>query len=349
MRDSLKEAVQLSPYFARALWGGTLMQECWRPTAPFQDTSESWEVSAHPTGMSVIMDGPMAGKTLSEYIAAFSNRDFYGRDEISDFPMLIKVIAPEKDLSVQVHPDDAAARRMTGGRGKTEAWVILQAPKGAQIIYGLDCTAADFAHAVSAGDIVSSLRSIPVRAGDVIDIPAGMMHALTSGVIVYEIQQSCDTTYRVYDWDRVDAEGKSRPLHIAEALEVLKDFPPYKGPVKGYSWREGDAQRTALLCHHDFALERLSINGAWSGSLQTCYAITVTAGQGTLTTVGKSRRLQRGQSWIGPTCAETMKIQGECTLLMGSVLPWSSMREWVLSHGAREKDLDSIAGWRCHE
>lgn len=349
MHTSDHVPVLLTPYFARALWGGSLMKTAWRNDAPYEDTSESWEVSAHAVGQSRIVSGPHAGKTLPEYIASFSPADFFGRDDMTDFPMLIKVIAPEKDLSVQVHPDDASAAVMTGGRGKTEAWIVLEAPENAEIIYGLSVTPAAFADAVQQKAILPALQTIPVRAGDVINIPAGMIHALTSGVVVYEIQQNSDTTYRVYDWDRVDAQGKSRPLHICEAMKVLKDFPPYAGPVRGYTWKEDGAARTALLCHSDFALERLDVKTAWAGSVSTCYAMTVVSGCGVLRAAGEELPFSRGETWMIPACTGHIAIEGECSLLMGSVMPWCDMKAMVLSAGATEEDLFHIAGWCSHD
>lgn len=341
MDDLLQEAVQLMPHYARALWGGSLMRTSWREEAPYEDTSESWEVSTHPSGCSTAN-----GKPLPAYIAAFGERDFYGREGVGDFPLLIKVIAPQKDLSVQVHPDDAAAQRMTMGKGKTEAWVVLEAPQNAKLIYGLSVSPDTFAKAVEENCILPSLQWIPVKAGDVINIPAGMIHALTSGVVVYEIQQNSDTTYRVYDWDRVDSQGNRRPLHVAQALEVLQPNLPYSGSVRGYAWTEMDAVRTALLCHRDFALERLEVSGVWQSGISTCYAITVVQGEGTLLTVGKEHCIQKGQSWLVPACAKQLQVQGQCTLLMGSVMQWWNMRSLVLAHGASEGDLANIAGWQ---
>ena len=204
------------PIYKETIWGGRRLSDLFGRELPPGLIGESWDVAAHQNGTYVVANGPLAGKTL--------------QDIAPGFPLLFKVIDAQQDLSVQVHPGDDYVRKYTGERwGKTEMWYIVHSDPGAWIVWGLrpGVTKEEFSQAVAEGGeaILSCLNRVPVKAGELYPISAGLVHALGAGVVVAELQQNSDTTYRVYDWDRLDATGQARELHVNEALEVI-DFSP---------------------------------------------------------------------------------------------------------------------------
>lgn len=212
------------------IWGGRNLERLYGRELPPGIIAESWEIAGHPNGASRVEAGPLQGKTLPEVL------DLLGQDlagtraewalQRGKFPLLLKLLDAERDLSVQVHPPDAYALQHEGGElGKTEMWYVLHARPGARIIYGLKpgVTRTTFRQALEAGTLETQLHYLPVQAGDAVFVKAGTIHALLAGTVVAEIQQNSDTTYRVYDWGRVGADGKPRPLHVDKALEVI-DF-----------------------------------------------------------------------------------------------------------------------------
>jgi mannose-6-phosphate isomerase len=190
--------------------------------------AESWEISGHPSAPTTVENGPLAGQTLPEVLQRLG-LDLVGRRsqamwERGKFPLLIKLIDANQPLSVQVHPNDEYANLHENGElGKTEMWYILDAEPGAYLIYGLKpgVTPASFRQALEAGKLEAYLHQLPVKPGDAVFIPAGSVHAIMDGILLAEIQQNSDTTYRVYDWNRLGADGQPRPLHIDKALEVI--------------------------------------------------------------------------------------------------------------------------------
>jgi mannose-6-phosphate isomerase len=187
-------------------------------------TGESWEISSHAAGQSVVAAGPLAGLTLGELARAPSDT-LLGKDGSSGtFPLLFKFIDADKRLSVQVHPDDLQARANGWGEnGKTECWFIVDAQENARIVAGLNrnVTRDDISRAIENGSLHDLLNFIPVKKGDVLHIPAGTVHAIMEGTLLYEIQETSDTTLRLYDWGRVDGSSRSRQLHIRDALTAL--------------------------------------------------------------------------------------------------------------------------------
>ena len=204
-------------------WGGRNLETLLGRTIPDGIVAESWEIAAHPNGSSLIAAGTLKGATLQEAMVAWGV-DLVGSRNADDlaqgrFPLLIKLLDANRWLSVQVHPEDAYARVHEGESGKTEMWVVVHAEPGAELIYGFvqGVTREKFAQAIEAGETERYLHRVAVKRGDVIFVPTGAIHALGPGILVAEIQQNSDTTYRIYDW------GRPRPLHIQKALDVL-DF-----------------------------------------------------------------------------------------------------------------------------
>ncbi|MCL6516063.1 type I phosphomannose isomerase catalytic subunit [Alicyclobacillus sp.] len=203
------------------LWGGHRLKD-WFAVTTDEPIGEYWVLSGHPHGMSVVSSGPHAGKTLAE-LAAEHPDAYLGASPQPRFPLLIKFIEAAQDLSVQVHPDDAYARRHEGDFGKTEAWYVLDCPPDGRVVYGHRfSSAAEYRRAIEERRIPQYLNHRAIAPGDVVFVPAGTLHALLAGTVVLEVQQTSDVTYRVYDWDRVDANGKPRDLHVDRAADVLR-------------------------------------------------------------------------------------------------------------------------------
>jgi mannose-6-phosphate isomerase len=217
--------VKFAPIFRETIWGGDRLKP-WFSLNDARPIGEYWLLSAHPSGVSVVADGPLQGMTLNELISRFPEA-YLGRSPQNRFPLLIKLIEAADDLSVQVHPDDAYALKAEGDYGKTEAWYILEHGPAAEIVYGHRFADPDhFRRAVKERTVRHFLRRRPIRKDDLVFVPAGTLHAILKGTILLEIQQTSDVTYRVYDWDRVDASGKGRKLHIEQAETVMFSVPP---------------------------------------------------------------------------------------------------------------------------
>lgn len=219
--------LQFAPVFKDYPWGGRNLETVLGRQIPDGIVAESWEISAHPNGQTEVIAGPLAGLTLAEVQEKLGEDLLGSRNRhalaMNKFPLLIKLLDANQWLSVQVHPDDEYGLAHEGEYGKTEMWVVIHAEPGAELIYGLK-PGADrdlFASAVEAGQSEALLHRVPVTTGDVVFVPAGAVHSLGPGILVAEIQQNSDTTYRIYDWGRLGNDGKPRPLHIAQALDVI--------------------------------------------------------------------------------------------------------------------------------
>ncbi|MGM0421200.1 MAG: type I phosphomannose isomerase catalytic subunit [Bacillota bacterium] len=217
------------PIYKRKIWGGRNLEDVFARDLPVGHIGESWEISDHGDDKSRIANGKYKGKTLQEIITV-EGEDILGTEVPEDFyekfPLLIKIIDATEKLSVQVHPDDEYAQIYEDGQnGKTEMWYILRARPGAKIVYGLknNVNRVQFKEAIAKGTVGSCLNYVEVEAGDSFYIPAGTVHAIGSGIMIAEIQQNSDITYRVYDWDRSDDKNRKRELHISSALDVI-DF-----------------------------------------------------------------------------------------------------------------------------
>ena len=216
----------------RYLWGNRRLETCLgKPIGPGSDYAESWEVADHGADQSIIDQGPLAGTTLGELVRQRGPELFGRHQPQSRFPLLVKFLDAAQPLSVQVHPNDEQAARLNPpDLGKTEAWHVLSADPGSTIYAGLRAGVdrRQLAAAISQGTCESLLHHFQPKAGDCLFIPAGTVHALGAGLLVAEVQQSSDTTFRLYDWNRLGPDGKPRPLHVEQALAVV-DF--QRGPV----------------------------------------------------------------------------------------------------------------------
>lgn len=221
------EIFKLIPAGKDYLWGGTKLKNEYGKNIPISPLAETWECSVHPDGLSIIANGSNKGKSLKDVL---QERPEYLGTKFAhnrELPILVKLIDAEQNLSVQVHPDDEYAMKHEGQNGKTEMWYIVDAADGASIVYGFEHTVTKeiLQDAVKEGTLSKQLHKVAVQKGECYYIPAGTVHAIGSGCLIAEVQQSSNVTYRVYDYDRVDKNGQKRELHFDRAVEVMQMQP----------------------------------------------------------------------------------------------------------------------------
>jgi mannose-6-phosphate isomerase len=254
------------PVLKDYIWGGRNLARLGRALPPGL-TAESWEISGHENGTTTVDNGSYAGMALTT-LQTELGLDLIGRNcqwaqERGKFPLLVKLLDANRPLSVQVHPDDAYALANEGNElGKSEMWVVLHAEPDAQLILGVrpGTSREMFGQAIIDGRLEPYLHSFPAKAGDHICVPAGSLHAIMGGLIIAEIQQNSDTTYRVYDWNRLGADGKPRPLHVEKALDVINFdlVEPNLSPARVIE--DSSGVRRELLCKNQyFVTERFRI------------------------------------------------------------------------------------------
>ena len=217
--------LRFKPVYKERIWGGqNLKSKLNKSDLPDGNIGESWEISAHKEGESVVAEGNFKGKSLSEIYRELGKEYFGARSEnYSEFPLLIKFLDAVDDLSVQVHPDNDYARTHENSMGKEEIWYVIDADPGSKLVYGLKegITRLQFESDIKNGSVADCLNYVDVKKDDIFFIPAGTVHAIGKGIQIAEIQQSSDITYRVFDYDRVDKNGSKRQLHIEKSLDVI--------------------------------------------------------------------------------------------------------------------------------
>lgn len=251
----------LEPAYKDYIWGGGRIPARFNRPLPEGIYAESWELSDRVEGMSHVANGPLQGQSLANLVARFGSQLMGRGTRGPNFPLLVKLIDAKERLSIQVHPDDEKAAQGIG-EAKTEAWHILDAPKDAQVFAGLKpgVTEKVFCTALKETRLENCLQAVPVSAGDTIFIPGGRIHAICEGLLILEVQQNSNTTYRVYDWGRVDKSGKPRELHLEQALKVIRwtDPAPARITPTPLSTKPG-ALVTELVSSPYFRLESLEI------------------------------------------------------------------------------------------
>ncbi|AZK43905.1 class I mannose-6-phosphate isomerase [Erysipelothrix piscisicarius] len=259
--------IKLSPAFKDYLWGGTRLKKMYQKQTDLDIVVESWEVSTHPDGPSYVVSGVDSGKTLAEYIKYYGTQILGTHaQDFNFFPILVKFIDAKEDLSIQVHPNDEYGLKHEGEYGKTEMWYIVEADPDSAIYYGTKhlMSRDHFAQAIEANTVLDVLNRVTVKKGDVIFVEAGTIHAIGAGIVICEIQQNPNTTYRVYDYNRKDVYGNLRPLHLKQALDVsnLKpldtDFKP-QGDLEVHN----NYQKQCLVSCPYFQTSKMNLSGAF--------------------------------------------------------------------------------------
>ena len=312
---------QLTPVYKDYLWGGTKLKTQFHKQTDLQCVAESWELSAHHDGDSVIAGSELAGMTLSEFVKRFPQlvgTRFYGHTE---FPVLVKLIDANKNLSVQVHPDDVFAQKEENAQGKTEMWVILDCEPGAFLYFGFEhpVSEEEVRRRISDGTITEILQKVPVEKGDVYFIPAGTVHAIGAGILLAEIQQNSNTTYRVYDFGRLDQDGRPRALHVEKALEVAKREPAsLDAPNAGDLGMNAEYRIRRLAKCGYFNSEMLELSGRYIREMDhsTFVFLLCTDGSAKFCCNENEWELSKGENFFIPSDQTGFTLSGDGTFLI---------------------------------
>ncbi|HEY3365858.1 MAG TPA: type I phosphomannose isomerase catalytic subunit [Symbiobacteriaceae bacterium] len=316
--------LRLQPIFKERVWGGRALEAFYGSGLPAGAIGEAWVLGEHAQGTSVVTNGPLAGSDLTALRLAYGPALLGSKSAPAPggrCPLLIKLLDARDDLSVQVHPADGDPRLPPGEPGKTEMWYVLSADPGASIVYGLaeGVDAGAFTKAVRSGETMRCLRKLRVQPGDVFYVPSGTIHALGAGVVVAEVQQSSDTVYRVYDYDRLGLDGKPRDLHVERALEVTS----YAAPPAVVRSEEPPLNRwQPLVCSPYFVVELGRCETAWETATDPggFEALLVVEGQGAIAWDGVEGKIGaetigKGDTLLIPAALPAYRLTGALTVL----------------------------------
>lgn len=313
----LEPFIKLKPALKSYLWGGTKLRDLYKKQCASDTIAESWELSAHPAGQCTVATGRHKGKLFSSYLRTVGKEVLGWKcQSMAEFPLLVKFIDAREDLSVQVHPDDEYALENEREYGKNEMWYIVDCEPGAKLYIGFnrDLTREEVIQRVQEHTILEVLNQVPTHPGDVFFIPAGTVHAIGAGNLICEIQQSSNSTYRLYDYGRRDAQGNLRQLHLEKALEVL-DLNWYMQPVPRYDMPNEDALLSeckyfkASIYNVDKSIE-LEMD---ESSFQSILCLE---GEGTLSAGRLVQTIQAGDCIFAPANAERLRADGQMKIVV---------------------------------
>ena len=321
--NDLRVPLAFKPVYKDYPWGGKRLAECYNRTGTPTVCAESWEIAARPDGESVVASGRFAGRGFMGLVAEFGAALTGTRaPEPHRFPLLFKLIDARDRLSVQVHPNNGNAG-CTGGEPKTEMWVVLGCEPGASLYAGLaeGITPESLRAALADGTAAAQLVELPVEPGRALYIPGGLVHAIGAGCLIYEVQQNSNTTYRLFDWNRVGADGKSRPLHIEESFKTIdwsQPVPQLAAPVPLAA--EGDNRWFDVCASDFFNVKRLDLSAPLEIAVDgtSFHALFVVEGQVAVASGGEQVTLAKGTSALIPADADsfTLTPEGTASLLV---------------------------------
>lgn len=315
------EPFLLQPACMDYLWGGNKLKTVYGKQSELTPLAESWECSVHPDGPSLIASGNFAGRTLSSFLEEFPEAMGEHGRTYGGLPILVKLIDAEKDLSIQVHPDDDFAKQHEGQLGKTEMWYVLRAEPGATLVYGFahKVTSELVRRAIDSDMLLPHLQTVPVHAGDVFLIEPGTIHAIGGGVLLAEVQESSNVTYRVYDYGRRDKNGQLRPLHIEKALSVMNfnAAPTMRQQQRIIQYTPGMARELVARCRY-FQVERLQVAESCEAqrTKETFYVLLITNGAGTVQTNAGKLPVATGQTVFVPAAEGNLLMTGNMEALL---------------------------------
>jgi mannose-6-phosphate isomerase len=302
------------PLFKERVWGGRRLEALYgKPLPPGVPIGESWEISDRAGDVSIIANGPLAGKDLHYLVREFGSK-LLGKATPTKgrFPLLIKILDSCDRLSLQVHPPGGKAA-VLGGEPKTEFWYIAQAEPGAELYVGLKkhCTRGKFIERIGQGTVEDCFHKVPVRSGDAMFLPSGRVHALGAGMVIFEIQQNSDTTYRVFDWNRLGLNGKPRDLHIKESLESI-DFEDFEPTLVHPEPKAGLIEMSSLVKHALFSVDLASLKRNETLPLleDQMQILAVVSGEVEAKGAGISVTVGPGQFCLLPACLEGPVVRG---------------------------------------
>lgn len=312
----------MEPVYKDYIWGGDRLKKELNKDTPYEKTAESWEISSNKNGICKILNDEYNGKTLADIFDDDTIKEaIFGKkcNKFKEFPLLIKFIDAKDNLSIQVHPDDEYAIKNGLGSGKNEMWYIIDCSKDAKIIGGLNTNLLpqNLKEIIENNQIKDYLNYIDVKPGDSISILAGTLHAILKDIFICEIQQNCDTTYRVYDWDRKDKDGKERQLHKKEAIETIK---VNMNPEIVHTDNKLKIQKIAS--NKDFEVEKVTCEDIFedNSNEESFYAINIVKGNCKLSTNSQQYELKKGDSFLIPATLGKYVIEGNVEFLKSYVV-----------------------------
>ena len=315
---------KLSPAFKDYLWGGTKLRDVYGKNCDYDKVAESWELSTHAAGQSVIAEGEYAGLTLNEYIEK-CGKGILGTNcaRFSDFPVLIKFIDAKEPLSVQVHPSDEYALRVEGEYGKTEMWYVVASDPGASLYFGVnkELTKEEFRQHIEDNTLTDVLYKADVKPGDVFFIESGTIHAIGAGILICEIQQNSNTTYRVYDYGRRGADGKLRELHVEKAIDVSTLTPSDTADKQSAPEQIPGGTKTDLASCVYFTTEKYEVDGTVEIAVdESSFAsLVVTEGEGKVVCAENEVAFKAADSLFVPAGTGKVQITGKCIVVKTTV------------------------------
>jgi mannose-6-phosphate isomerase len=309
---------QFEPILKERIWGGTKLKNYLNKPITSEITGESWELSTVPSDVSVVKNGLFKGKNLNELIDLYPEeilgKTVYARFG-KQFPLLFKYLDAREDLSIQLHPNDELAKARHNSFGKTEMWYIMQADENARLIVGFkeDSSKDEYLQKLESKNLLSLLKEIPVKKGDVFLLETGTIHAIGAGIVLAEIQQTSDVTYRIYDWDRVDANGNKRELHTELALNAIN----YRTTDTQKDYEVQDNKSTTVVNCPYFKTAVLPLNGkvVKENNGDSFRVIMCTEGAFTLFVEGEEFHYKTGDTILLPAVLSEVTLNGNATLL----------------------------------
>ena len=317
--------IKFEPLYYEKVWGGRRMEK-YRNDFPQGDIGESWDLACHDNGMSVVANGAFEGKTFESLIREYGKELVGTEISLERFPLLIKMLYAKDKISIQVHPEDAYALKNENDLGKTEIWYVLDAEPHANMVLGVkDCTKEEFEQAAKSGELEPYLNRIPVKKGDVYFIQAGLIHAM-EGVVVVEIQQNSDVTYRAYDY------GRPRELHLKQVLDVM-DLNLKGENLTGLTAGKEQYCKTYYGYDKNFSLEQYDIKGEMveQSNPERFFIFYCIEGKGKIEGNGYEQNLQVGDAVLIPASLGEYKISGQLSVLKSYVPNIEELESEIIS------------------
>ncbi len=310
--------IKLNPFVSETIWGGKKLIEEYGVKTEKNNAAEGWMLSCHEAGSSVVANGEFAGKSFADVVK--ENPALCGKnaDNFSDFPILIKFIDAMDNLSVQVHPTKEYCEKTGRGQSKTECWYIIDAEEDAYLILGFEdkITPEEFKAAIENNTLTDYVSKVPVKKGDFFFIESGTLHAICKGILLAEVQESSNTTYRIYDYNRVGNDGKPRELHVEDGAAVTK-LEKYSQPDFCKGANLDTPERKLLADCPLFKVWKLDLNGEISGVADenSFVSLLIMDGNGALDVCGETVSLTKGESIFIPANAGEYKISGNMEII----------------------------------
>ena len=315
--------IKLNPVFKEIVWGGERLKSDYGYESDLNNIAEAWVLTARNDGDNIIKNGEYAGQNFSDLIK--NNPSFLGKkgEKYNEFPLLIKFIDAKSDLSIQVHPDDNYARIHENSLGKTEAWYVLDCSNDAELIYGFNkkITKEEFENSIKDNSFLNHVNKVKVKKGDIFFIEAGTLHAIGGGILLAEVQQNCNTTYRVYDYGRL-VDGKPRELHIEKALDVTNTLPPVRSAeAEGEEVVTENATVQKLCSCEFFTMTSIKLNGKdeYNCDENSFLSVLVLDGSGSITVNNTAVSVKKGDSVFIPANSGNVLLSGEFNALLSTL------------------------------